>query len=119
MEQFRNCCSVWGCCGEILLDKLQKLQNRAARMLTNSSYDASSLLLIGSLGWLTVKEMIVFETATTVYKSLHGLAPEYMQHMFTKMSENSSRSLRNTDTEILEYLALQPLTSNAASHIEV
>ena len=27
---FRNCCSVWGCCGETLLDKLQKLQNRAA-----------------------------------------------------------------------------------------
>ena len=44
--------------------------------------------------------MIVFETATTVYKSLHGLAPEYMQSMFTKLSENSSRSLRNTDTDL-------------------
>ena len=33
---FGNCCSVWGCCGEILLDKLQKLQNRAARILTSS-----------------------------------------------------------------------------------
>ena len=97
---FRNCCSVWGCCGETLLDKLQKLQNRAARIVTNSSYDASSLPLIGSLGWLTIKEMIVFETATTVYKSLHGLAPEYMQSMFTKLSENSSRSLRNTDTDL-------------------
>ena len=26
---FRNCCSVWCCCGETLLDKLQKLQNSA------------------------------------------------------------------------------------------
>ena len=97
---FRNCCSVWGCCGETLLDKLQKLQNRAARIVTSSSYDASSLPLIGTLGWLTIKEMIEFETATTVYKSLHGLAPEYMQLMFTKLSENSSRSLRNTDTDL-------------------
>ena len=40
---FRNCCSVRGCCGEILLDKLQKLQNRSAQVVTNSSYDASSL----------------------------------------------------------------------------
>ena len=37
---FRNCCSVWGC-GEILLDKLQ---NRATRIVTNSSYGASSYL---------------------------------------------------------------------------
>ena len=44
--------------------------------------------------------MIEFETATAVYKSLHGLAPEYMQLMFTKMSENGSRSLRNTDTDL-------------------
>ena len=99
---FRNCCSVLGCCGETLLDKLQKLQNRAARIVTNSSYsyNASPLPLIGSLGWLTIKEMIEFETATTVYKSLHGLAPEYMQLMFTKLSENTSRSLRNTDTDL-------------------
>jgi len=57
---------VWGCCGEILLDKLQKLQNRAARIVTNSSYDASSLPLIESLEWLTIKEIMLFETATTV-----------------------------------------------------
>ena len=89
---------MWGCCGEILLDKLQKLQNRATRIVTNSSNDASSLPLIQSLEWLTIKEMIVFEIATTVYKSLHGLAHDYMQLMFTKLSENGSLSLRNTDT---------------------
>ena len=44
--------------------------------------------------------MIEFETATTVYKSLHGLAPEYMELMFTKLSENTLRSLRNTDTDL-------------------
>ena len=97
---FRNCSSVWGCCGEILLDKLQKLQNRAAPIVTNSSYDASSLPLIQSLEWLTTKEMIVSETATTVYKSLHGLAPDYMQLMFTKLSENASQSLCNTYTDL-------------------
>ena len=52
---FRNFCSVWGCCGETLLNKLQKLQNRAARIVTNSPFDAPSLPLIGSLGWLTIK----------------------------------------------------------------
>ena len=96
---FKNCCSMWGC-GETLLDKLQKLQDRAARIVTNSSYDALSLPVIQSLEWLTIKEIIVFETALTVYKSLHGLAPDYMQLMFTELLDNGSRSLRKTDTDL-------------------
>ena len=93
---FRICCSVWGCV-ETLLDKRQKLQNRAALIVTNSSYDASALPLIGSLGWLTKKEMVEFEAAT---KSHHGLAPEYMQLMFAKLLANRSRSPRNSHTDL-------------------
>ena len=36
---FRYCCSVWGCAGSTYINQLQKLQNRAARMITNSSFD--------------------------------------------------------------------------------
>ena len=35
---FRYCCSVWGSCGASKLDVLQKLQNKAARIVTNSSF---------------------------------------------------------------------------------
>ena len=35
----RYCCSVWGCAGSTELNQLQKLQNRAARIITNSSFD--------------------------------------------------------------------------------
>ena len=33
---------VWGNCGETNATKLQKLQNRAARVLTHSSFDAEA-----------------------------------------------------------------------------
>jgi len=69
-------------------------------IVTDSPSDASSLTLIECLDFLTIKEIIVFETATTVYKSRHGLAPEYLQLMLTKLSENGSLSLRNTDTDL-------------------
>ena len=39
---FRYSCTVWGCCGTTEILKLQKLQNRAARIITNSSFDASA-----------------------------------------------------------------------------
>ena len=47
---FRYCRTVWGCCGTTETSKLQKLQNRAARIITNSSFDASSKPLIQNLG---------------------------------------------------------------------
>ena len=42
---------------------LQKLQNRAARIVTNSSYDSSASALIKTLNWPTVADMIKVETA--------------------------------------------------------
>ena len=45
------CCSVWDGISQTLNDKLQKLQNLAARRIIKSSYDASSGLLLDMLGW--------------------------------------------------------------------
>ena len=48
---FDYCNVVWGNCGVKLADKLQKLQNRAARALTFSSYDADASQLFQNLNW--------------------------------------------------------------------
>ena len=99
-SHFRYCCSVWGCAGDTSIRKLQKLQNRAARVVTNSPFDHTSLPSVSKLGWLTVKEMIDFKTACMVYKALHGLAPPYKKLMFHKLSESCNRTLRNTSTDL-------------------
>ena len=43
---FQYCCSVWGCCNSTDILQLQSLQNRAARIVTNSNFDAPSKPLI-------------------------------------------------------------------------
>ena len=55
---FRYCCSVWGCAGTTEINRLQKLQNRAARIVANNSFDTPSNQLIGKLGWKTIDELI-------------------------------------------------------------
>ena len=97
---FRYCCSVWGCAGSTDINQLQKLQKRAARIITSSSYDAPSRPLIEGLGWKTVEELIKNESETMVFKSLNGLAPQYLWGLFTKNSQCSSYSLRNTETDL-------------------
>ena len=37
LSHFDYCSLVWGNCCEYLIDKLQKLQNRAARIITGST----------------------------------------------------------------------------------
>ena len=48
---------------------LAKIQNRAARIVTSSPYDASAAPIIESLGWSTISDIIRKETATLAYKS--------------------------------------------------
>ena len=50
MPHFNYCGAVWGNINKGLADKLQKLQNRAARILTFSNYDVRSSVLLDELG---------------------------------------------------------------------
>ena len=68
---------------------LQKLQNRAARIVTNSSYDSSASALIQTLNWPTVADMIHVETACMVYKSINDLAPEYLSEIFLQRTRHA------------------------------
>ena len=80
---FRYCCPVGGgAAGITALQKLQKLQNRAARIVTNSPYDANSQPLIQKLGWPTIQELIESETGKVVYEALHNEAPDYLKGLF-------------------------------------
>ena len=64
-----------------------------------------------------MKEMIGFEIAIMVYKSLRGLAPNSMQLIFTKLSE-TIHCLSVIPIRILEYRALQPHRKNVVAHSE-
>ena len=97
---FDYCSVVWGNCNKTLADKLQKLQNRAARVLKFSSYDTSADPLIRQLGWNKLDNQRKFHKAVMVHKSLHSLAPDYLCSMFTDRSSITSYSLRDTEGKL-------------------
>ena len=59
----RYFCSVWGSCSESKISTLQKMQNRAARIVTSSPYYVSAAPIIQDLGWSTISDLIRKETA--------------------------------------------------------
>ena len=66
---FDYCSEIWGCCNKTLPIKLQKLQNRAARILLMASYDTKSDSLIDKLGWIKLDKQRLINKATMVYNS--------------------------------------------------
>ncbi len=74
---------VWDGIGKTLSEKLQKLQNRAARVITRSSYDVSSSSLLDELNWDTLSTMRLKQKANLVYNTINERTPLYLQQMFS------------------------------------
>jgi hypothetical protein len=90
------CSSVWGSVGKGLSNKIQKLQNRAARIITHSSYDIRSKYILNDLGWTNMAERRQDQLATLMFKTMYGYAPVYMSSMFTKTADVHTHGLRRT-----------------------
>jgi len=64
------------------LDRLQKVQTRAARLLTGSGPRTPREGMFASLHWLSLTNRRSYNKAVLVYKCLNGLAPDYLCDMF-------------------------------------
>ena len=70
MPYFNYPGAVWGNIYMGLADKLQKMQNRAARILTFSNYDVRSSVLLDELGWERLEYVRLKQLSVTMYKSI-------------------------------------------------
>jgi len=61
-----------------LLDRVQRLQNAAARLVTGTSKYDHITPVLSALHWLPVRQRIVYKVALLMYKCVHGLAPPYL-----------------------------------------
>ena len=66
---FNYCSVVWGNCGSGLSEKLQKLQNRAARILMCANYDSIIDELFRAPGWRKLIYQRLESAAVMLYKS--------------------------------------------------
>ncbi len=97
-------CTNWlpncsGGCPASSVNKLQVVQNAAARVLTRSrKYDHITPIL-QSLHWLPIKFCISYKILLLTYKALNGLAPAYLTSLL--FCDNPSCSLRSQNFGLL------------------
>jgi len=90
------CDVVWGNCGKGLSDKLQKLQNRAVRIILGLSYRSHvNNEHLSALGWKDLASRRKLHLLQTVYKSIYNLLPVYL-NIFSRTSESHSYSTRHS-----------------------
>ena len=86
MPYFNYCGAVWGNINKGLADKLQKMQNRAARILTFSNYEVRSRVFLDGLGWERLEYVRLKQLAVTIYEIRNNLSPSYLTRIFTNIS---------------------------------
>jgi len=93
---------------------LQKLPNGAARIITFSSYVTSADPLFEQLNWKLLDTQRQIQVATMVYKSIHGLAPDYLGSLFTKY--DPPYNLRNSENKLAVPLPRTNFLKNSFSY---
>ena len=77
-----------------LKDRLQRLQSRAARLITGTGPRDSRNMIFKELGWISLQQRRDFHKCVIMYKCLNGLAPSYLCNMFR--SSNHTHETRNS-----------------------
>ena len=90
--------SVWDELNVNVSGKLQKLQNRAARAITRTSYDRSASFLLTMLHWDNLSTRRKKLKAMLMFKTIKGLSPAYLQNLFSIHS--TSYNLKDSEIKL-------------------
>ena len=94
---------LWGGCSGYLLDFLQVLQNRAARLVTRLRWYTPVSPLLKQCGWLSVRQLVHYHSLLLAFKMIQEKKPAYFVDKFsfnfpyrTRLASDSA--LRTIDT---------------------
>ena len=80
---FSYCCEVWNILGETQSLRLQKLHNRAARIIAHVPNEIDQQTVLNSLGWESLKQRKKKAKAKMMFKTLNNMGPNSLKKLFT------------------------------------
>ncbi len=99
------CNALLGGCPASSINKLQIVQNAAARVLTRSrKYDHITQIL-QCLHWLPIKFRISYKILLLAYKALNGLAPAYLTNLQSRYNPTRHPESQNSGLLVVPMIA--------------
>ena len=93
--------NTWGTTSTANIERLSKLQKRAARIILKADFMTPSSYMFEQLGWQTIPKRLFYNKSVLVYKALNDLTPTYITNLLTPVSQTHSRSLRSSENGLL------------------
>ena len=79
-------------------DKIQKLQNKAAQIITRADYSIRSSAVLNSLEWFNLEERERRHLLITMFKVFNNNCPTYLQEYFHRTTEvHNNYNLRGSN----------------------
>ena len=97
---FSYCCEVWNVLGETQSLRLQKLRNRAARIIAHVPNEIDQQTVLNILGWEPLKQQRKKAKAKMMFKTLNNMGPNSLKKLFTFKKEILNHSLRGSSSLI-------------------
>ena len=99
---FDYCSPLWDSCCAYLKEKLQKFQNRAARIIAGASYEIPSADVLETLGWEALEVRRKRNKAILMYRILNNQGASSLKESFTRISAlEINYNLRNSSTDLV------------------
>ena len=95
------CNSLYSGISQTNLNRLQRLQNSLARVITNTSKYQHITPTLKKLLWLPIKQRIDYKTCLLTYKTLSNQQPTYLYNSLSFPSH--SVSTRSSDSLVLSF----------------
>ena len=106
LSRLDYCNSLLAGSPKCLLNRLQKVQNSAARLVCRSSKQQHITPLLQSLHWLPIESRINYKLASVCFSSFCGTGPKYISDILQVYTP--SRQLRSsTDTRLLRISSIR------------
>ena len=93
------------------IERLQRIQNQAARMLTRSPRRNHITPVLRRLHWLRISDRIIFKILILTHKAFHGVASVYLCELITKHEHATARTRRAQDCFLL---SIPPISKTCA-----
>ena len=85
---------------QYLLDKVQRVQNAAARLVSCTRKHDPITPVLKELHWLPVRQRIIFKILLFTYKALKALAPQYASDFLVQYKP--PQALRSSNKKLLQ-----------------